>query len=105
MCLNNILELKVQPFEKKIRTNKYVNIKDKVVRHSILSLLLFTTFHIKQCTTIQEERNTIRAFSWQVQNKRQKIFKQTTFLWIFFLRKISHIFCFLRDFTIRHIII
>lgn len=96
MCFNSILELKVQPFEKKLE-----HIKDKVV----ISLLLFTTFHIKQCTTIQEERNTIRAFSWQVQNKRQKIFKQTTFLWIFFLRKISHIFCFLRDFTIRHIII
>lgn len=47
MCLNNILELKVQPFEKKLE-----HIKDKVV----ISLLLFTTFHIKQCTTIQEKK-------------------------------------------------
>lgn len=75
LCLNNILELKVQPFEKKLE-----HIKDKVV----ISLLLFTTFHIKQCTTIQEERNTIRAFSWQVQNKTQKIFKTNNFSLDFF---------------------
>lgn len=50
VCLNNIFEWKVQSFEK-FRTNKYVDIKNKVVSRFILSFLLFTTFYINNTRT------------------------------------------------------